>query len=278
MAAYLYILQVQGKGIEFSPRMIADYLSTGPLRNRNDASIRYRMRNISHVLRERGQTTIPIYSPAPRVGSNVRARIELILNKFAGQGLSEISSTEGVPSLSLMQTISLDGTRSEATEKLESLKTAIDDLSVEVRRLSLGHQIAGIGNTPDPIDKLASVEVEGPLLGHEISEIGHNNPPEPIDDPSFSADEVERLSELVQELKQEIDGETPDPSSIETKRNQLLYLGLTTWSWLGGRLTTFTDAALKMLAPILVAKITGVLPQLIDAVEAVGRFLETMIK
>ena len=45
--AYLYMLRLEVSSIPYSPAEYSKFLQSGPLRDRNDASIRYRMRNIS---------------------------------------------------------------------------------------------------------------------------------------------------------------------------------------------------------------------------------------
>ena len=250
MAAYVYAFRLQSRGISYPSRLIADYLLSGPLRGRNDASIRYRMRNISYVLHVRGRPTIRIYSPAPQVGSGVRTRIERILDSQSEQGLYDLSVRQGAPPIAESQTVTSDQARSNAIEKLRTLQSAIDDLEVETGNLEPESEVPGIG---------------------------HNNPPEQMDGPTLSRNDLRNTADVVEQLSREINSDAPDENSIETKKNLLLQFGLKLSVWLGDRLTNFTDAALKTLAPILVAKITGVLPHLIEAVEAIGRFLQALI-
>jgi hypothetical protein len=42
-------------------------------------------------------------------------------------------------------------------------------------------------------------------------------------------------------------------------------------TWAGQRTTKFVDAALTALAPAIVLKVTGLLPVLLEAIEAVAR-------
>lgn len=81
--AYLYMLQLQVAGIRFSVVEQERLLFSGPLSNRNDASIRYRMRNVSCIMEERGDGVLKAYSPAPQVGKNVKARLHAILDERA---------------------------------------------------------------------------------------------------------------------------------------------------------------------------------------------------
>ena len=78
---YLYMLRLEASSIPYSPTEYSKFLQTGPLRNRNDASIRYRMRNISQVMEERGAPILRSFSPAPQVGRNVKKTINELLDE-----------------------------------------------------------------------------------------------------------------------------------------------------------------------------------------------------
>lgn len=49
-------------------------------------------------------------------------------------------------------------------------------------------------------------------------------------------------------------------------------IGLKVALWIGERATKFTDASLTILAPIAVAKATGLTPVLFDAIAAASRY------
>ncbi|SOC14818.1 hypothetical protein [Thalassospira xiamenensis] len=78
--AYLYLLKLERDGTRLPTSQVEKIAGKGDLANRNSSSIRYRLRNISYVLQERGLPTLLAYSPAPAVGKNVRKRIEDILD------------------------------------------------------------------------------------------------------------------------------------------------------------------------------------------------------
>ncbi|MGP1354630.1 MAG: hypothetical protein ACTS1Z_15050 [Parasphingopyxis sp.] len=78
--AYLYMRQLEVCSISFSAAEHSKVLLDGPLHSRNEASVRYRMRNISHVLIERGEQALAAFSPAPQVGRNVKKRLNAILD------------------------------------------------------------------------------------------------------------------------------------------------------------------------------------------------------
>jgi hypothetical protein len=79
--AYLYLLQMELSGVPFSAAEQEKLLASGPLYARNDASVRYRLRNISHVMQERGEPILKAYSPAPQVGKNVEIKIHRLLDE-----------------------------------------------------------------------------------------------------------------------------------------------------------------------------------------------------
>jgi hypothetical protein len=79
--AYLYMLRLEASSIPFSSTAYSRFLLTGPLRDRNEASIRYRMRNISQVMEERGAPVLRSFSPAPQVGKNVKKTINQLLDE-----------------------------------------------------------------------------------------------------------------------------------------------------------------------------------------------------
>lgn len=79
--AYLYMLRLEISSIPYSSAEYSKFLRTGPLRYRNEASIRYRMRNISQVMEERGAPILRSFSPAPQVGRNIKKKINELLDE-----------------------------------------------------------------------------------------------------------------------------------------------------------------------------------------------------
>jgi hypothetical protein len=136
VVTYLYALRLQASGHSMSETEIARHLILGPLPNRNKASIRYRMRNISSVLRRRGISTLDLYSPAASVGSGVTRRLDEIIDQLAGSPLDPAGSSM-VPS----RRTDVGAVR----ELLDRLASALEELSPEC---------AGIGhnNPPEPIE------------------------------------------------------------------------------------------------------------------------------
>jgi hypothetical protein len=76
---YVLLLRLQMQGSDDKSEPVAQSLLSGPLALRNSAAIRYRMRNISAVVRGLGVPTLFDFSPAESVGTGVRSRIRSML-------------------------------------------------------------------------------------------------------------------------------------------------------------------------------------------------------
>ena len=135
--SYLYLMSLERSCIDYSLTEITTFLLSGPLKNRNDASIRYRMRNISDVLKKLDWPILSIYSPAPQVGAGVRERIEAILISRSQQ-------------LTQIKKISQSSIKSEplksVSEKLNRLYKKLEEFG-DQRPGHIGHN-----NPPEPID------------------------------------------------------------------------------------------------------------------------------
>jgi hypothetical protein len=214
---------------------MAIFLLSGPLKHRNDASIRYRMRNISSVLEGRGWATLHAYSPAHQVGSRVKARIETIIESHPSADLAFLRS--GGASQSRRPTQPIPPTKEEILESLDQLAGPLADL-------------------------------EQDLIG-----IGHNNPPDAIHDVSLTATDVRTARENVAELREQVSGSSVDAQAVTASKGRLAAFGLRLAARLGERTTKFVDAALISIAPIIIAKATNVLPLLSDAIGMLSRFL-----
>jgi len=238
--AYIYSLSLQIAGIKYPIGQMTITLLAGPLSKRNAASIRYRMRNISHVMRERGWPELAAYSPASQVGSGVRARIEKILDERQRAGLLALDSDTESFARTTPEADTIEEIRDLALSKVQDLMEELDRLTVDHAR------------------------------------IGHNQPPEPIDDYLLTDIDVREASKNAGDLKLELDVKNPEKDTITRKRNLLLAFGLKLASWIGARATGFSDAILKTLAVGVAAKATGLLPLLYEAIGAVSRFLEKL--
>lgn len=138
--AYLYMLQLEISGIPFSETRQERLLFSGPLSNRSDASVRYRMRNISCVMQERGVAILRAYSPAPQVGRNVKSRIHGLLDA-RHDTLAAIRRLAGERRSG---SVELD----DVVANLEQLKDRISKL-VESQRAFVG---IGHNNPPEKIE------------------------------------------------------------------------------------------------------------------------------
>jgi hypothetical protein len=235
---YIYLLRLERNGIVYSERELNAFLSRDSLKNRNEASIRYRLRNLSAVFRAHGWPTLRRYSPAERVGSGVRERIEEILEARRSANADLLRPQRGPRSERAHA--SAGKLKGDAISRLNELRLALQEL----RR------------SPN---------------------IGHNKPPEPIDESFPPAEEGENAEALVRELANEIGKSKPSAKKIERNQQRLMEFGLKTASWVGARATKFSDAALATLASIAVAKFTNALPLIVEAVVAVTRYLQHLI-
>lgn len=230
--AYVFLLRAERLGLSRLKDVDIQRLLAAQFNVRNEGSIRYRMRNISAVVRELGAPTIGVYSPAEQVGANVRTRIR---DHLTGNNDFQEILHQSEPALALKHAAYSKAQKTYALNRLAHLRVKI-------------------------------AELERELIG-----IGHNRPPEPlnVDVPNRAAFENARQDILA--LEKEIRSVAPDPDVAERHINRLLEFGLQVALWIGERLTKFTDASLKLLAPVAVAQATGLAPALLDALQAVAR-------
>lgn len=137
--SYLYLLRLELSGVPFSIEDIAKFLAEKKLTERNNASIRYRMRNISHVLDTRELPILKAYSPAPNIGSGVKKRIEKLLDERSDNLLQilERSKKAGENKTETLNTILTK------LNKLEDILLGMEDKSMA----GMGHN-----NPPEPIE------------------------------------------------------------------------------------------------------------------------------
>jgi hypothetical protein len=231
--AYVFLLRLHLTGVVYSKERAQELLLAGPLNIRNDASIRYRFRNISSVIAELGGPTLPAYFPANKVGRNVRERLRIMLMSHPGF----VDVLEVPQSAKSHSPISSLSPRTEALARLTSLRAHLEDLERE-------------------------------LLG-----LGHNQPPEPLSMEGPSRADFQRAREDISALEREVRNLEHDDTVVQEHSNRLLDFGLKVALWFGERATRFTDTALKILAPVVVAKATGIMPVIVDTISAVIRAL-----
>ncbi|WP_126003944.1 hypothetical protein [Sphingomonas koreensis] len=217
-------LQLQDDSVRFEP--VAQALLSEPLSQRNNAAIRYRLRNISAVVQELGGPILRDFSPAESVGRLVRPRIRAMLLEdpdFA-RLLSSVPGSRG-------------DERKNALKALHDLRERIEDLE------------------------------------NELAWRGHNGPPaEAEEERGVSVSELHEALNDIKLIETNLEG-SANHADVESARSRILALGLKLAKWLGGRTTKFVDVALATAAPIVVAKVTGLLPAIVNVVEAVGKVL-----
>lgn len=135
LEAYLYVLRLEQAGVQLREHELVEGLHHGPLSNRNLASIRYRLRNISSVLQKIGSPTISTYPPAAKVGTGVESRLLSMLP----------SAAFGAPFPSTNEPVSARTARKRAIDSLNGLAEALHALDANM--IGLGHN-----NPPEEIE------------------------------------------------------------------------------------------------------------------------------
>jgi hypothetical protein len=189
------------------------------------------MRNISAVVAEMGGPILAAYSPAEQVGTNVRMRLRAILS---GHSHFRIILEEARASPFAPNHASTD-LRTEALERLGRLRTQLSEL-------------------------------ERNFIG-----MGHNQPPEPLSTNRLNGADFEQARQDVQALEDAVKELTQNPEVTKVHASRLFEFGMKVALWVGERATKFIDITLKFLAPVVVAKATGLAPVIIDALRAVAR-------
>lgn len=220
---YVLLLRLQLQGANERSEPLAHALLSDALFQRNDAAIRYRMRNISAVAKELGAPTLNDFSPAESVGRLVRPKIrQMLLGDAAFARVLEPNDGK------------VDNSTSNALDALRILRGHIEELE------------------------------------RELAWRGHNGPPEQ----EHHNSEIELLRDALDDIgviEQELEKPSPDRELVRTRSAKLLSLAAAFGKWLGTRTTKFVDAALVAAAPVAVAKVTGLLPAFVDALEAVSK-------
>ncbi len=228
--AYVFMLRMERAGLPYRKEAARDVLLDGPLENRNDAAIRYRMRNISAVITELGGPVLPAYTPAEQVGVNVRLRVRSLLEE--NPGFRDIVSVIPTPEVLIS---SPDLRREEALAHLSELRSQIALLE----RLFLG--------------------------------VGHNGPPEPLTMEAPARHHFAQARADIAALEAEVQKDLPDKKDVKSRLDRLLDFGLRASIWLGQRVTKFIDKSLEVAVPIVVAQASGLLPVLIETIQAVTK-------
>lgn len=130
--AYLYMLQLEISRIPFSISDQSDLLLSGPLHLRSEASVRYRMRNISFVVEQMGLPILEAYSPAPQVGRNVKKKITSYIN-------DRRNIVEGIKHNSVsVAPLRSTSEQEEILDGLNNIKSRVENLR-ETKSMGMGH-------------------------------------------------------------------------------------------------------------------------------------------
>jgi len=234
--AYVFLLKAQASGLVFRPEAAASALLDEGLPERNDASLRYRFRNISAIVQELGGPLLFGYWPAQKVGAGVRERIRAML-------LANVHFKDLV-----------------AVDRL----SAIEGLATDTTPVSRADALAALAKLRSQVD-----EVEREFTG--VHGIGHNNPPEPMASVANRRVAFEGARTDIATLETELAKPVVDQQVVARHSYGLLKFGVRMTTWIEQRTTKFVDAFLVALAPAVVLKVTGLIPQLIETLSTVAK-------
>jgi len=224
---YILLLRFQVQGADTRWEPLAQALLRQSLARRNNAAIRYRMRNISAVVQELGGPVLADFSPAESVGARVRPKIRAMLLENAE--FSRILNSGNGLELN---------TAADARSALRILRSHIEQLE------------------------------------RELAWRGHNGPPGQ-GDANAELDQLRETIEDIDVIDAELKQPNPDTQIVKSRTAKLLKFVSKLGEWLGARTTKFADATLwaagTVLGPIGVAKVTGLLPPLANAIEVVAK-------
>lgn len=220
---YVLLLRLQLQGADDRSEPLAQVLLSGVLAQRNDAAIRYRMRNISAIVQEFGAPILSDFSPAESVGRLVRPKIRAML----------LENADFVQIVKPSATREADAA-ANARAALRILRDHIEDFE------------------------------------RELAWRGHNGPPGQ-EDHGVKREQLRNALDDIGVIERELEKSSPNKELVKSRTAKLLGLAVTCGRWLGARTTKFVDAALVAAAPVAVVKVTGLLPALVNAVEAVSK-------
>ena len=123
----------------------------------------------------------------------------------------------------------------------------------------------------DALSALTLLRERVEALGKDLAWLGHNNPPGEPGFDDLERGEIDEALSSIDTIRTELEQSEPDVAIISRSKSQLIQWGTRLAKWIGERTTKFADAALLAAAPVAVAKISGLLPALVDALEAVTR-------
>ena len=233
LEGYLLLLNLQQLNIEYSNKDFYQAMLDGPLRSRNEASLRYRLRNISFVFQEMGFPVLKGFSPASQVGKNVKA---LIISLTA-----EYRDTIFLKSLS---SVEAGGSQDSAEEARTQLIGTLDEVNNCLNELLF-----------------------------EFGTCGHNNPPDDCNPVHQLKELLQKTRTSVESIRTHVTADQQKMEQLKEEKNRILSLTTEMLQWGGIRFTKFLDAALITLAPVLVAKLTNLFPLMLRLANDIQRFL-----
>ena len=140
---YMLLLELQKENISFSISNFYDLVLSGPLSNRNEAALRYRLRNITHVMNELGLPTLSSFSAASQVGQNVARHLSHIIQSYSSDPLVASAGFDKFK-------------KSSSDDDKRALIDSIHELQSELTQLQRSPMV-GHNNPPEGIDDIQEV-------------------------------------------------------------------------------------------------------------------------
>lgn len=137
-------------------------------------------------------------------------------------------------------------------------------------RLNAPDSARDLGDSAAALHALRILRGQIEALEQEIAWRGHNGPPDQGETDGGRADLEAALTDIAV-IEDELNKPTPDPEVVRDRSGRLLGLLSTFGKWIGARTTKFVDATLLAAGPLVAAKVSGVLPVLVNAVEAAAK-------
>lgn len=230
---YLYLLRFQENGTDVDRKPVNSYILENLLINRNEAALRYRMRNISFVFEQISWPTLSYYSPAPQVGANVIIRIKEILFDIPEEFVASIHRVSIHD-----KGHSLPPNHSESNS---DLILSIEELQENLEEFSFKHIQKGGNYSQEEIDDNKQIQSEFDVIQQQLSSFLNN-----VKNGEDDSKEKKKTSEF------------------------LLMFGHKLWVWSLQRFTKFVDAVSVTVAPIFVADALNLLPSLDKILKLLG--------
>ena len=152
---YMFLLALERNDISYPIAEFYKLIGSGPLSKRNEASIRYRFRNITAVMADLRLPTLAAFSAASQVGNNVKARLSEIILSY--------SNDPNFDPRALPKPIA-----TVAEDKYRSLLESVESLQAELAEVRISSMV-GHNNPPGAIEDQDKLLVTMDRLSESLS-------------------------------------------------------------------------------------------------------------